>query len=59
MQAEIIKIYPSDTEEEIELKSKLIELQERYKKEAQPYIERLCDIHALKVPKIFVVPKQQ
>jgi len=47
-------LYPPDTEEEICLKKHISRIQEDARRAAQPYLDRLVAIHALKVPRIFI-----
>jgi hypothetical protein len=47
-----------DTDREIELKHQLAELQERYRQEAQPLLDELIKIRAIKIPRISITAAQ-
>lgn len=54
---EVMTDYGPDTAEEVELKGILSELHKAYLRDAQPYINRLARIHAMKSPRVFLVPR--
>lgn len=54
---EVITDYGPDTPEERELKMMIAELHQAYLRDAQPYIDRLALIQAMKSPCVFLVPR--
>jgi hypothetical protein len=51
---EIEMDFGPDTDRESELKKMLVELQNRYRLEAQPILDELTKIHCMKAPRIHI-----
>jgi hypothetical protein len=49
-------LVPYETEREVELKERLVEIDQRYRQEAQPILDELAMIANLKTPRVLIVP---
>ena len=53
---EVITDYGPDTPEETYIKEQLAELQESYRKAAEPLVQTLVRIRSYKTPRMFIAP---